>query len=78
MSSRQGFPLVASGECCIAQSWTNAAAVLLPEIYWPCMGVSERYIAAIKEQPSFVRSRVDAYASTADLESEKRHVTCFS
>ncbi|CAL8465477.1 g5013 [Coccomyxa elongata] len=59
-----------------SQSWANAAAMLLPEIYWPCMGVAAQYIAAIKEEPSFVFSRVEAYASSADLASEKRHVMC--
>lgn len=59
-----------------AQNWTTAAAMLLPEILWPCMGVAVRYKDAIKEKPSFERSRMEAYASSADMESEKRHVTC--
>ncbi|BDA50005.1 hypothetical protein COCOBI_15-1330 [Coccomyxa sp. Obi] len=59
-----------------AERWTDSKAMLLPEIYWPCLGVATRYSAAINEDPSFEHTRMPAYASSADLDSEKRHVMC--
>lgn len=58
----------------VVDSWTNPRAMLLPETFRPCMAVLAHYSAAIKEDPSFLLSRMDAYASAADLESETRHV----
>ncbi|BDA50006.1 probable programmed cell death protein 2 at C-terminar half [Coccomyxa sp. Obi] len=57
------------------ESWTNPMAMLLPEIYWPCLGVTACYSTAIKEDPSFGH-RMPAYASSADLSREERHVMC--
>ncbi|BDA50008.1 hypothetical protein COCOBI_15-1360 [Coccomyxa sp. Obi] len=57
-----------------AEKWTDPKRLLLEEIYWPCMGVAARYRAAMKKDPSFVHSMMEAYASVEDLEREKRHV----
>ncbi|BDA50009.1 hypothetical protein COCOBI_15-1370 [Coccomyxa sp. Obi] len=59
-----------------AECWTNPKGMLLPETYWPCLGVAARYSAAIKDDPSFAQSMMQAYSSSADLEREKRHVMC--
>ncbi|BDA50001.1 hypothetical protein COCOBI_15-1290 [Coccomyxa sp. Obi] len=60
-----------------AESWTNPKTLsFLPDIKWSCLGVAARYKAVIEEDPSFVHRMLKAYASLADLESEKRHIMC--
>ncbi|BDA50000.1 hypothetical protein COCOBI_15-1280 [Coccomyxa sp. Obi] len=59
-----------------AESWTHPMAFILPHNYWPCLGVAARYKATIRKEPSFAQRRMRAYASPADLDSEKRHVKC--
>lgn len=58
------------------ESWTDAQTMLLPQTYWPCLGVAAYHKAAIKQNPCFAYSRMPTYASSADLECEKRHVMC--
>ncbi|BDA50003.1 hypothetical protein COCOBI_15-1310 [Coccomyxa sp. Obi] len=60
----------------VAEKWTNPKTIVPPETYWPCLGVAARYSAAVKKDPSFGHTRMPAYASSADLDSEKRHVMC--
>lgn len=59
-----------------AESWTHPTAFIMPHNYWPCLGVVARYRAAIKKDPSLAHRTIRAYASSADLDSEKRHVKC--
>ncbi|CAL8465478.1 g5014 [Coccomyxa elongata] len=61
-----------------AESWTNPKTMLPPETYWPCLGVAKSYSAAIKRVASLLQSMIQAYASSSDLDSEKRHVMCCS
>lgn len=61
-----------------AESWTNPKTMLPPEMYSPCLGVAARYSTAIKRDASLVHSMIQAYASSSDLDSEKRHVMCCS
>ncbi|BDA50307.1 hypothetical protein COCOBI_15-4360 [Coccomyxa sp. Obi] len=47
-----------------------------PSTYWPCLGFAARCTAAIKADPSYAQSTVDAFESSEVLDQEKRHVMC--
>ncbi|BDA50308.1 hypothetical protein COCOBI_15-4370 [Coccomyxa sp. Obi] len=47
-----------------------------PDTYWPCLGFAARCKAAIKADPSYAQSMVDAFESREVLDREKRHVMC--
>lgn len=47
-----------------------------PKTYWPCLGFAARCRAAIKADPSYAQSMVDAFESDEVLDLEKRHVMC--